>query len=253
MHTGSKQDDDFAPREKPQHDVQIETFKLSKYLVTRGDFARFVKKTGYTAAGCYAYNGSKFAMITTADWRSPGFPQTDKSPVVCVSYKDAIAYTKWYSAEAGASYRLPSEAEIEYATRAGTTTSRFWGDDEAQQCTYANGSDQTMKAHFPQWYAAPCNDGYLMTSPVGAFAPNPWGLYDMIGDVFEMTQDCWHDTYVGAPNDGHAWTSGDCAKRAVRGGSSSPHPGSMRSASRVMMGVDDRTVFVGFRLASSLP
>ena len=261
MHTGNKQDDDFAPREKPQHEVQVRSFKLSKYLVTRGDYAKFVKATGYKAPGCWAYNFAaspiKFAQSATTDWRSPGFPQTDRDPVVCVSYQDAVAYITWYSAKTGRTYRLPSEAEMEYATRAGTTTSRFWGNEVALQCKYANGSDLTITERFkgrvPKWYGAPCNDGYLMTSPVGTFAANPWNLFDMLGNVYELVEDCWHDNYAGAPTDGSAWVSGACRDRTLRGGSSSPHPGSMRSASRVMMRADVRTIFGGFRIARTLP
>ncbi|MDE1148050.1 MAG: formylglycine-generating enzyme family protein [Azospirillaceae bacterium] len=261
MHTGIPLDDDFAPREKPQHAVTVKAFKLAKYLVTRADFARFVYATGYAVAGkCWAYNFAvdpvKFGPSATADWRDPGFKQTDKDPVVCVSHDDAVAYITWYSAQTGLTYRLPTEAETEYATRAGTTTSRYWGDDVALQCKYANGSDQTVVERFkdrvPKWYGAPCDDGYLTTSPVDAFPPNPWGLYDMLGNVYELTQDCWHDTYDGAPTDGSAWLGGDCHQHAARGGSTSPHPGSMRSASRVMMNTGDRSVFGGFRLARSL-
>jgi formylglycine-generating enzyme required for sulfatase activity len=251
MHTENEADN-FGPREKPQHEVRIHAFKLSRYLVTRGEFAHFVNITGYAAVGCYGYNGVHFAQSATQDWRSPGFTQTNKDPVLCVSYKDAQAYIKWYSEETGLTYRLPTEAELEYATRAGTTTSRFWGEDVAMQCVYANGPDLTMKEHFPGWYGAPCQDGYLLTAPVGSFKPNPWGLYDMLGEAYELVEDCWHDTYDGAPTDGSAWTSGDCGKRVVRGGSIVSHPGSMRSASRTWTDIDARTVFVGFRIARTL-
>jgi formylglycine-generating enzyme required for sulfatase activity len=252
MHTEGDADN-FGPREKPQHEVQIKSFKLSKYLVTRGDFAQFVNLTGYAAVGCYGYNGVHYAQSATQDWRWPGFKQTNRDPAVCVSYKDALAYIAWYSERTGLAYRLPSEAEIEYATRAGTTTSRFWGEDVALQCAYGNGPDLTMKEHFPGWYGAPCHDGYMLTSPVGAFKPNPWGLYDMLGEVYQLTADCWHENYSGAPTDGSAWTSGDCSQRAVHGGSTTSHPGSMRSAARTATKADTRTVYVGFRIARSAP
>lgn len=245
--------DEFGKWEKPQHKVTIKPFKLSRHLVTRGEFAAFVNLTGYAATDCYVYNGATFNQSKTGDWRRPGFPQTPKHPALCVSYKDAQAYIKWLSARTGLKYRLPSEAELEYATRAGTTTSRFWGEDVARQCEYANGPDQTMQDQFPGWYGAPCRDGYLLTAPVGTFKPNPWGLYDMVGQAYQVTEDCWHETYEGAPTDGSAWTSGDCSLRTLRGGSTISHPGSMRSATRTSVPIDSRTVFSGFRIARSLP
>lgn len=245
--------DKFGDWEKPQHEVQVAAFEMSKYPVTRGDILRFVNSSGYAATGCYAYNGENFGQSATADWRNPGFKQTQKDPAVCLSYQDAQAYIRWLNKRTGLSYRLPTEAEMEYATRAGTTTSRFWGDDPAGQCAYANGPDLTMKDHFPGWYGAPCRDGFLLTSPVDAFKPNPWGLHDMVGNVFQITEDCWHDNFRGAPTDGSAWMSGDCSKRTLRGGSTTTHPGSMTSATRTGTPVTNRTVYVGFRLARSLP
>lgn len=245
--------DNFGAWEKPQHEVQVRAFELGKYPVTRGDFLRFVNSSGYAAVGCYAYNGENYGMSAVADWRNPGFKQTNKHPVLCVSYQDAQAYIRWLNKRTGLSYRLPSEAEMEYATRAGTTTSRFWGEDVARQCEYANGPDLTMKDQFPGWYGAPCRDGYLLTSPVDAFKPNPWGLHDMVGNVFQITEDCWRANFQGAPTDGSAWTGGDCSKRTLRGGSTTSHPGSMTSASRTGTPVTNRTVYVGFRLARSLP
>lgn len=251
-HTGNPLDDDYAPREKPQHAVSLPAFEIGRYMVTMADFAEFTRATGFVAKGCYAYAGTAYAMRADADWQSTGFPQSPGHPVTCVNFADAQAYIAWYSKKTGRTYRLPSEAEFEYATRAGTTTSRYWGDDIKLQCVYANGADLTVGARDKDWVVAQCHDDFYGPSPVGTFAPNAWGLYDMIGDLYQLTQDCWHDTYEGAPTDGSAWTSGDCKLRAIRGGSHSPHPGSMRSASRVMQN-EVRSVFVGFRLARTLP
>ncbi|WP_162528464.1 formylglycine-generating enzyme family protein [Novosphingobium sp. BW1] len=255
-HTGLAVDDDFAPREKPQHEVHVPAFEIATTMVTRGQFARFVAATGYTAKGCYAYLGTKYGMREDADWQSIGFPQSDQHPVTCVNYDDASAYVSWLSQETGTQFRLPTEAEFEYATRAGTTTSRYWGDDITLQCAYANGADITVQQRDSDWITAQCHDDYYGPSPVATFAPNAWGLYDMIGNLYQLVEDCWHDTYEGAPSDGSAWTDGAingsaCELHPIRGGSHSPHPGSMRSASRVMTN-DTRSAFVGFRVARSV-
>lgn len=261
MHTGQPAEDGFAAYEQPRHPVRLRAFAMARYPVTRGDYARFVAATGHVGGGCYGYDFSvnpvRGGVRAGADWRDPGFAQTDRDPVVCVNQADAAAYIAWLSARTGIAYRLPSEAEYEYAARASTRTSRWWGDDPARQCRFANGPDRTLLARFadrvPAWYGAPCSDGYVMTAPVDAFPANRWGLHDMAGNVFQMVADCWHADYRGAPADGGAWTDGDCAVGVVRGGSSNPHPGAMRSASRVRMGAGARTVFTGFRLARSLP
>ena len=256
-HTGLAVDDDFAPREKPRHEVQVPAFEIAATMVTRGQFARFVAATGYSAKGCYAYLGTKYGMRKDADWQSIGFPQSDQHPVTCVNYDDARAYVAWISRETGTDYRLPTEAEFEYATRAGTVTSRYWGDDITLQCAYANGADLTVQARDSDWITAQCHDDYYGPSPVATFAPNAWGLYDMIGNLYQLVEDCWHDSYESAPVDGSAWTDGAkdgsaCEMHPLRGGSHSPHPRSMRSASRVMTNAT-RSAFVGFRLARSVP
>jgi formylglycine-generating enzyme len=245
--------DAFAGSALPQHEVRIRSFLLAKYAVTRGEFAEFVAATGYSAAGCHVSNGDKFELNAGATWQRPGFDQTDRHPVVCVSPLDAEAYIKWYSQKSGSPYRLPSEAEWEYAARAGTTTARYWGDSSAAQCEYANGADLTAKDKFPDWTVAQCRDGWVYTAPVGSFRPNPWGLYDMQGNVWQWTSDCWTESYAGAPPDGSAVTVGDCAKRVVRGGSWLNLPRVLRSADRNRFVAANRYYHSGFRLAKSLP
>ncbi len=138
----------------------------------------------------------------------------------------------WLSRETGEPYRLLSEAEWEYAARAGTETARYWGEDEVGQCGYANGADQTWRDHGWNWVGGvSCSDGYADTAPVGSFAPNGWGLYDMLGNVWEWTEDCWHYGYEGAPSDGSVWQgSDDCSNRVLRGGSANDYPVHLRSA-----------------------
>ena len=128
-----------------------------------------------------------------------------RRPVINVSWDDATAYVAWLAKKTGKPYRLLTEAEYEYATRAGTTTAYPWGDDIGKNNANCNGCGS-------QW------DG-KQTAPVGSFAPNQFGLYDMVGNVWEWTEDCYHDSYNGAPADGSAWTGGDCSRRVVRGGS----------------------------------
>ena len=207
--------------EGPQLRVRVERFALGRYEVTRGEYAAFVAATGRDGDRCRALNGTSWEWSDGASWRSPGFPQTDEDPAVCVSWDDARAYVRWLSGETGRRYRLPSESEWEYAARAGTTTSRYWGAGPSGQCGNANGADAAGKQRFRGWtWAVSCNDGRVFTAPVGTFAANPFGLFDMLGNVWEWVEDCWHDSYQGAPSDARAWTSsGDCGRRVVRGGS----------------------------------
>jgi formylglycine-generating enzyme required for sulfatase activity len=173
-------------------------------------------------------------------------------PVVNVSWDDARAYASWLSKKAGQEYRLLSEAEWEYTARAGTTTARFWGDDAADACRYANVADLQLKTVFPNFPVHDCDDGHIVTSPVGQFEPNPFGLLDTIGNVWEWVQDCWHESYEGAPADGRAWESGDCGRRVLRGGSWNLVPGIARAADRDGLVPTIRGNNVGFRLARTL-
>jgi formylglycine-generating enzyme required for sulfatase activity len=245
---------ELAQHEQPRHEVTVASFLLAKFDVTRGEYAEFVVQTGYASAGCNIWNGLKWSAVSTASWKNPGFEQTDRDPVVCVNAADIDAYIHWYSAKTGKAYRLPSEAEWEYAARAGSTSTRFWGDDLAQQCTYANGSAQSYSKAFPQEPDVNhlCSDGYVYTSPVGTYQPNPWGLYDMVGDAWQWTADCWNKSYAGAPADGTAWKTGNCAVRPYRGGSWYDGPWQLRSSMRNSDKIDGRYNGVGFRLASSI-
>ncbi len=255
--------------EGPQHWVTLrKPFAMGRCEVTVGQFRRFVEETGYVteaekpdAKGCKVWNSSlkKFEQRKGSHWRQPEFPQTDHHPVVCVTHADALAYVHWLSRRTGAHYRLPTEAEWEYAVRATPaidrhrTTARYWGDDSEgkQQCDYANGADQTAKSELgADWTYASCTDHYAYTAPVASFRPTLLGLYDMLGNAWEWTADCWHKDYTGAPADGSAWleaSQGDCKLRVVRGGSWYVFPRGLRSGDRVW---DDVAVnYLGFRLA----
>ena len=166
-------------------------------------------------------------------------------PVVNVSWEDAQAYVGWLSRETGASYRLPSEAEWEYAARAGTTTHFHTG------ATIS--TNQANYSYLGYSFGSGRRNGRLEATPVGTFAPNAFGLHDVHGNVAEWTEDCWHATYRGAPTDGSAWTSGgNCADRVFRGGSWMYSANYQRSAHRSATPTDLRSNNLGFRVARTL-
>jgi formylglycine-generating enzyme len=258
---------EFALWERPRHQVRIlHPFALGKYEVTREQFSVFVGATGHQMGNtCLVDPGGGNWMDTSGkDWRDPGFRQTENDPVVCVNWKDAKAYVEWLSRKTGKNYRLLSEAEWEYAARSRTTTARYWGDDADSGCGYANVHDRSSKRvndfsrmHFD------CDDRYGQTAPVGQFRANGFGLHDMLGNVYEWTEDCWHENYNGAPTDGREWISpatdgtaiisdGECSRRVLRGGSWAASPRVVRSAFRAWLFSDGRTASYGFRVAGTL-
>lgn len=240
--------------ESPQHRVTIaEPFAVEVYEVTRGEFARFVSATGHSMGNsCWIYEDGEWKDRAGYSWRSPGFRQTDRDPVVCVNWAEAKAYVRWLSSETGKEYRLLSESEWEYVARAGTTTSRYWGKSESGQCVHANGADKAAGRRYGDWKTAKCEDGHVRTSPVGSFSPNGFGLHDVPGNVWEWVEDCWNDGYAGAPDDGSAWLRGDCGLRVLRGGSWDSYPVLLRSAYRSWFVSSLRFDNVGFRLARTL-
>jgi formylglycine-generating enzyme required for sulfatase activity len=188
--------------EGPQQRVTIAAdIGIGVYEVTRAQFQAFVTATGYQVPpGCFYMDARarKWVDDPRLSWRSQGFFQDDSHPVTCVNFFDAQAYAGWLSETTHQPYRLPSEAEWEYAVRAGSKGSRFWGDSPADGCRYSNAVDETARDAFPGWKFAPCQDGYLYTSPVGSFLPNPAGLFDMPGNLWEWVQDCWNESHSGA-------------------------------------------------------
>jgi formylglycine-generating enzyme required for sulfatase activity len=209
------------PEEGPQHSVRVAAFAISQAPVTRGVYAAFVRATSRPDGPPCALmdNEGRWRATPGLSWRNPGFAQNDDHPVVCVSWDDAQAYAAWLSARTGRVYRLPSEAEFEYAARAGAATAFPWGDAPGDVCAHANGFDLAARRTHPDWTSLECDDGFAFTAPVRAFPANAFGLYDMTGNVFQWTQDCFNESYEGAPADGSAWTSPECTVRAIRGGS----------------------------------
>jgi formylglycine-generating enzyme required for sulfatase activity len=176
-------------------------------------------------------------------------------PVINISWLDAQQYVTWLSRKTGQRYRLPSEAEWEYAARGGTETSYPWGDSQNSICDYANTLDIAGRTARPRWFwSTYCVDGYTFTAPVGSFPPNPWGLYDTQGNVWEWVQDCWHNDYTDAPTDGSAWVEGgDCSKRVNRGGGWGNNPRTVRAAKRDADAADGYGDAFGFRVVRDLP
>jgi formylglycine-generating enzyme required for sulfatase activity len=245
-------EDDRNPREGPQTKMNIRGFSMGKYPVTRGQFAEFIQATGYKPARqCFAeVRHGVWEVTSKANWENPSFEQTDRDPVVCVSWDDAMAYIEWLSQATGKKYRLPSEAEWEYAARAGTTTSRIWGDDPDDACAYANAADRQVKKAYGWKYVVDCDDGYLYTSPVGKFKPNKFGLYDMMGNARQIVAGCLTDSIADLPKDGSA--NADCDQHPLRGSSWESYPTAiMRVACREWVGPTYAHLAYGFRVALS--
>jgi formylglycine-generating enzyme required for sulfatase activity len=185
------------------HPVEItRDFYLGKYAVTRGQFRAFVQATGYKTEaekgdGGLGWIQAKKFMEKRKEfhWLNPGFPQTDEHPVVEVSWNDAVMFCAWASKKAGREIRLPTEAEWEYACRAGTNTRFFFGDNEEELARYGNVADASLRQVTGLNRGIKAADGYAFTAPVGQYLPNPWGLYDMHGNVHQWRQDWFDDKY----------------------------------------------------------
>lgn len=234
-------------------------FAIGRYEVTRREFAQFVADSDYEVhPGCRTWDDAlgRFADDARRTWVNPGRPATpaDLHPVSCVSWADATAYVQWLARKTRQNYRLPAEAEWEYAARGGTATLRPWGDAPQDGCDFANTYDQSARTVYRLgWPDAGCADGYLDLATVGRFEANRFGLHDMIGNVAEWTEDCATDSYVGRPRDGSAWKwLGGCARRVQRGGAWISPPQRARSAHRDAADEEARADFVGFRVALDL-
>jgi formylglycine-generating enzyme required for sulfatase activity len=229
---------------------------VGRTAITRGEYATFVRETNHPIGDkCWTFENGNWEEHSGRSFRNPGFTQDDQHPVVCVNWDDAKAFAAWLSKKTGKSYRLLSEAEREYMTRGGTTTRYGFGDDEKSLCRYGNVADQTAKRSIKgteKWTPPDCDDGYAFTAPAGHFAANPFGIHDVHGNVWDWTVDCWNTNYQGAPTDGSAWTSGDCTKRVIRGGSWINAPQYLRSAYRYGAAVGVRLGNQGFRVAITL-
>ena len=276
----------------PQHEVSITyPFAIGRMETTVDEFDTYVKETGIQVGGkCgirtiesgpskFRYSGTPIpggdktesapyvVYIADGSYAQPGLSVTGKQPAVCISRNEMKGYLEWLSTKAGKHYRLPTEAEWEYAYRAGTDTYSYWGNDFKQTCDYANFADR--KSGYQAGMAASCSEKIHpgWTAEVGSYKPNPWGLYDMGGNAQEAVEDCFHQSYDGAPTDGSPWTEPDCVVFTARSGDYELTQFSMRASERLIFGYsegnddgiwtrdegsDERFNVMGFRVAVSL-
>ena len=255
----------------PPTPVTINTpFAMGRTEITRAQFKAFLDDSSYEMGGpCgtvwVAQVQSEYGEDAQPTWQDPLYPGAqapgDDHPMVCIGWPDAEAYVAWLNTKAqeGHMYRLPSEAEWEYAARAGTTNVRPWGGALEESCAYANIGDTAYGAAIGS-ETVNCTDGYAFTSPVASFPPNDFGLFDTIGNVWEWTQDCWVEDHTGATGtaravseDTHGFEGGDCTKRVMRGGGFSSEEWYVRVTTR---GADPvprtRLVLLGLRVAATL-
>jgi formylglycine-generating enzyme required for sulfatase activity len=259
---GTAKEAEFRGKDEgPQHEVEItQAFHMAASPVTRGQFAAFVKDTNYKTEaetdgrGGLGYNAltHRFeGMDLRYTWRDPGWSQTDDHPVVNVTWNDAQKFCEWLSKKEGRTYELPTEAEWEYACRAGTTT-RYWcGDKDDSLKGAANVADPSLKAKLDPdvartWNFHSWDDGFAFTSPVGSFKANPWGLYDMHGNVWQWCADRYGLYRDGAVKDPKGAETGE--RRVMRGGAWDSGPKVCRSATRRCDFPGTRANFLGFRV-----
>ena len=220
-------------------------FAVGRFAVTRGEFAVFVAAAGYNTDGpCYDLSSSEPKPRADRDWRSPGFSQNDRHPVVCVNWNDAKAYVAWLASSTGKRYRLLTETEREYVTRGGTITPFWWGATISTDQANYDGS-------ISYGGGAP-GERCKSTGPVESFLPNPWGLYNVHGNAWDWTEDCWNSANAGNPGDGSPRVTGDCSLRVIRGAGWNNAPHTLRSARRDKEAINARVSRMSFRVARTL-
>ena len=253
-----------ADSEEPQRRVRIDTgFALGRNEVTVGEFGDFVRSSKYVtdaerlgASAIYDENSGRIADRRGISWRDDyrGERAAATLPVVHISWNDTQAYLAWLSQHTGKHYRLPSEAEFEYALRARSSARYPWGDgnpDKPLGNFTGEGDRSPSKRSWSQAFPR-YSDGYWGPAPVRSFPADAFGLFDMEGNVSEWVEDCWHDNYVRAPRDSNAWVNPGCERHVVRGGSWGSDPTQVRSAFRIAAAGDTRSARVGFRVARDL-
>lgn len=257
-------DGSHNPAEGPVHAVRINAFRMAKYETTVAQFRQFVAATGHkTQDSCWEFDGKDGIALKQVKWDAPRHAPGEYHPVMCVNWNDATAYVQWLSQQTGRQFRLPSEAEWEYAARAGTNAKFPSGDAPDTLCNYANMKDRRFRVaaqrdHGLDMLVTDCDDGVEYTTVVGMYQPNAFGLHDVMGNVAEWVADCEHANYQGAPTDGSAWNR-DCKNDdgedylITRGGSYSSSRQVMRSAARGHGGrANASSLGEGFRIAEDI-
>jgi sulfatase modifying factor 1 len=223
---------DGDPNERPVHQVCVSDFYLGAYEVTNAEY-------------------KKYNPTHNSGSSQGGNLDADTQPVVNVTWEDAVAYSTWLSHQSGQSYRLPTEAEWEYAARAGSEGSRFWGNSADEACKYANVADLTAQKQWHTWTAFACDDGYAVAAPVGSFQANNYGIYDVLGNVWEWCLDVYNsEAYSKLPKDNPMY-GGMGEYRVMRGGGWSNGPLGVRSSHRVGLSPDFGHHSLGFRLVKT--
>jgi len=236
---------------------------VSRNEVTVGDFRKFIEATRYRTratreghSSVYDEKGGVFSEHEGVDWERDhvGRVASASLPVVHVAWSDAVAYTRWLSIQTGQHYRLPSEAEFEYVLRAGSRTTFPWGDGKPPRIVGNLTGDGDLSRTGRKWSNAIADyrDAFWGPAPVRNFPVEPFGTFDMIGNVSEWTMDCWHDSYQRAPMDGSAWVNPGCPQRVARGASWGSSPVQSRSASRLPMAEESTSARLGFRVVREL-
>lgn len=236
---GEGHNDEHGPDQVPRAVEVRYGFAVSRNEISRREFAAFIQAHPGATAGpadrpCAGMVDGVFRRDAGIDWRSPGYPQQDDHPVVCVGWAEAVAYTRWLSRITGKQYRLLTEAEWEYVARGGSFTRYWWGNRIVPRMANCLGRA--------------CGEDFTGTVPPDTFEPNAFGLHNVLGNVWEWVQDCWNDSYNGAPKDGSAWLAGDCSRRVLRGGAWNSVAENLRSGKRESSTADRGSDSTGFRL-----
>lgn len=223
---------DGDPNERPVHQSCVNDFFIGRYEVTNDQFKKFMPQ----------HNSGHSEGLSLDE---------EKQPVVNISWEDAGAFAKWLSQKSGQTYRLPTEAEWEFAARSGVKESRYWGNNPDEACQHANVADLTAKKQHPKWTTFFCDDGYTVSAPVGSFTANGYGLNDMLGNVWEWCEDVYNsEAYAKLPKDNPVY-KGSGEYRVMRGGGWSNGPLGIRSSHRVGLSPDFGHHALGFRLVKT--
>ena len=241
-----------ANNEGPQRNVRVpQALAVGRFEVTRDQYEAFVQATGREVGNkCWTMENNEPKERDDRSFRNPGYAQAGNHPAVCINWQNAKAYADWLSMITGKRYGLLSEAQWEYVARAGNTGRYSSGNAESDLCAFGNGADRSAgAAKLPaNWDYLRCDDRYVHTAPVGSFKANGFGIFDLMGNAWEWTQDCYADSIPAQPADGNSLTALDCQQRTVRGGAWSATARMLRVTVRGKADANLRFDDVGFRV-----